>query len=123
MLLVRCQRTSEDTAPNKDRELVFGRLPTTLVPEVGATGVEVDGDQPVSKPLTHTTLYMSPDSTEVVVATACTAGLEDEEAVALFLRSRKCYDSRDLCMPMVGLEVEISMGAAGVPGVALLSAR
>ena len=110
-------------APNKDQERVFSGLPTTLVPEVGATGVGVDGDQPVSKPLTHTTLYMSPRSTVVVVATASTARLEDEEAVVLFLRSRKCYDLRDLYTPMVNLEVEIPMGVAGVLGVALLSAR
>ena len=118
-----CQRISEDMPPNKDREQVFGRLPTTLVPEVGATGDGVDGDPPVSKPLTHMTLYMSPHSTVVEVATACTARLEDEEAVALFLRSRKCYDSRDLSTPTVSLEVEIIMGAAGVLEVALLSAR
>lgn len=118
-----CQRISEDIAPNKDRERVFGELPTILVPEVGVTGVGVDEDQPVSKPLTHTTLYMSPHSTVVVAATASTALLEDEEAGVLFLRSRKCYDLRDLCTPTVSLEVEIPMVAAGVLGVALLSAR
>jgi len=123
MLLVMCQRISEDMAPNKDRELVVGRLPTILVLEVGATEAGVDGDQPVSELPIHTTLYMNPHSMEVVVATACMAGLEDEGEVALFSRYRKCCVSRDLCTPTVSREVKIPMQAAGVPEEALLSER
>ena len=120
---MKCQRISEDMAPNKDRELVVGGLPTIPVLVVGATEAGEDGDQPVSELLIHTTLYMNPHNTEVVAATACMAGLEDGAAVALFLRSRKCCDSRDLCTPTVSREVEIPMQAAGVPGEALLSER